>query len=100
MFLVVSNCIWFKFSNENKIPSDVLARSGSGEWPPLRMANWVLKKFTTLTPIAVAFVVAGEKIQVPLSHALVDLLYSSCQYCEIVICSEVFTHQFIDVLAW
>lgn len=57
------------------MPSDVLATLGSGEWPPLRMANWVLKKFITLIPIAVALVVAGEKIHVPLSHALVDLTY-------------------------
>lgn len=70
------------------MPLDVLAIPGSGEWPPLRMAKWVSKKFATLTPIAVAFVVVGEKIHVLLSHALVDLSYFSCQYSEIVICES------------
>lgn len=73
MLVVVFTTIWFRFSNEKRIPSDVLARPGSGEWPPLRMANWVLKKFAILTPIAVALVVDGEKTHVPFSHALVDL---------------------------
>lgn len=76
MLFVVSKSIWFKFSNENRMPSDVLAGPGSGVWPPLRMANWVLKNFTTLTPTTVAWVVVGENMHVLLSCALVDLLYN------------------------
>lgn len=92
IFLVVSKSILFKFSNENKIPVDVLAEPGSGVWPPLRMANWLLKKFATLTPTAVLWVVSGEKIHGPFSHALVDLLLLlfPCQCCEAVIYSKSF----------
>lgn len=83
------------------MPSDVLAGPGSGVWPPLRMANWVLKNLAILTPTTVAWVVVGEKTHVLLSRALVDLLYNhQCQYGNIYIHGLVITHQLIDTLAW